>query len=372
MLRIIREEEPPRPSLRLSTTEKRASISAQRQTNPARLSRLVKGELDWIVMKCLEKDRDRRYESASALAADVERYLTGEAVEACPPSATYRFRKYAGRHKAALSTAAIVLATLLLGIAGTSWQAWRATKAKANAETERANAVASFRSAQDAVDQLLAEVEENEMLQNPEMQPLRGKLLEIARDYFQEFVEKHQDNPQIQRDLAEAYRRLGDIAWILGDGKVADQAHSQAVAILEKLVAAKPHDDDLRHDLAVTALEVADVPRRGQDVYLSKAVESAKDSEKPAHRLTYAKACSAFAKWNLHQFREASGDPRRRDAGRALAEQSEKLLLELLKAQPESEEIQIGLADVQDDHGYVHLQDHTKAGEYFTRCCTTL
>jgi serine/threonine protein kinase len=80
MLRIIREEDPPRPSLRLSTTEKRASISAQRQTDPAKLSRLVKGELDWIVMKTLEKQRSRRYETPSGLAKDIERYLDGEPV----------------------------------------------------------------------------------------------------------------------------------------------------------------------------------------------------------------------------------------------------------------------------------------------------
>ncbi len=94
--RIIREEEPPKPSTRLSTLgEAMAAVSARRRTEPAKLSALVKGELDWIVMKCLEKDRSRRYETATALARDVERYLKDEPVEACPPTAGYRLRKFA-------------------------------------------------------------------------------------------------------------------------------------------------------------------------------------------------------------------------------------------------------------------------------------
>jgi WD40 repeat protein len=106
---MIKEEEPPKPSTRLSDSgETLASISAQRHMEPAKLTKLVRGELDWIVMKCLEKDRNRRYETASALAADVQRYLNDEAVQACPPSAWYRFRKFARRNKGALATASVV------------------------------------------------------------------------------------------------------------------------------------------------------------------------------------------------------------------------------------------------------------------------
>ena len=103
----------------------------------------MRGELDWIVMKALEKDRNRRYETASAFAADVQRYLTDEPVEACPPSAGYRLRKFARRNKAALVTTAVVVLTLLAGTVISSWQAVRATKAEGLAvlrleETERA------------------------------------------------------------------------------------------------------------------------------------------------------------------------------------------------------------------------------------------
>ncbi|HEV3261658.1 MAG TPA: hypothetical protein VG013_32715, partial [Gemmataceae bacterium] len=109
VLRMIKEEEPPRPSMRLSDSgEALAKISAQRHMEPAKLTKLVRGELDWIVMKCLEKDRNRRYDTANGLAADVQRYLNDEAVQACPPSAWYRFRKFARRNKAVLATASVV------------------------------------------------------------------------------------------------------------------------------------------------------------------------------------------------------------------------------------------------------------------------
>ncbi len=124
ILRLIKEEEPPKPSTRLSDSgEALASISANRHTEPAKLTKLVRGELDWIVMKTLEKDRNRRYESASGLAMDVQRYLADEPVLACPPSAWYRFRKFAWRNKRALITAAL-LGAMLLVVAGTfGWMA---------------------------------------------------------------------------------------------------------------------------------------------------------------------------------------------------------------------------------------------------------
>ena len=122
ILRMIKEDEPPRPSTRLSESgEALASISAQRHTEPAKLAKLMRGELDWIVMKCLEKDRNRRYETANGFAADVQRYLNDEPVQACPPSAMYRFRKFVRRNKGAVLAASLVLLTLMGGMLGTTW-----------------------------------------------------------------------------------------------------------------------------------------------------------------------------------------------------------------------------------------------------------
>src|SRR5207253_10763115 len=108
--RIIREEEPPNPSTRLSESkDSLASISAQRHTEPAKLTKLVRGELDWIVMKALEKDRGRRYETANGFAIDVQRYLAGEPVLAAPASQWYRLRKFVRRHRGPVAAAGLVL-----------------------------------------------------------------------------------------------------------------------------------------------------------------------------------------------------------------------------------------------------------------------
>ena len=121
----------------------------QRKTEPAKLSALVKGDLDWIVMKALEKDRTRRYDTASAFAADVRRFLVEEPIEARPPSTWYRFSKLARRNKMALTTATLVAASLLLGTLGSIWQAVRATRAEMMAQLHAAAARANEGMAQD-------------------------------------------------------------------------------------------------------------------------------------------------------------------------------------------------------------------------------
>jgi serine/threonine protein kinase/tetratricopeptide (TPR) repeat protein len=133
MLRLIKDEEPPRPSTRLSSSAVLPSVAAQRRLEPVKLTKLVCGELDWIVMKCLEKDRSRRYESANGLARDLQHYLHDEPVEACPPSTSYRLRKFLRKHRASLVTAAALAAVLLLGAVVSRWQAVRATRAEAAA-----------------------------------------------------------------------------------------------------------------------------------------------------------------------------------------------------------------------------------------------
>jgi tetratricopeptide (TPR) repeat protein len=122
ILRVIREEEPPKPSTRLSnSTDSLPSVAARRQIEPAKLRKLVRGELDWIVMKALEKDRNRRYETANGFAMDVQRYLADEPVQACPPSMWYRLRKTARRNKVWLSAAACLSLALALVAAGLGW-----------------------------------------------------------------------------------------------------------------------------------------------------------------------------------------------------------------------------------------------------------
>ena len=140
--RIIREEEPPKPSTKISTMGATASdISNYRQTDPRRLSQSLRGELDWIVMKAVEKDRSRRYETANGLAADIRRFLNDEAVVACPPSASYRFRKFARRNQTAIVSLSAVSVVLVAGLCLTTigfvtarWERDRANEESARAQ----------------------------------------------------------------------------------------------------------------------------------------------------------------------------------------------------------------------------------------------
>src|SRR5438132_4811309 len=134
---IIREEEPPKPSTRLSESkDSLPSISAQRHTEPAKLTKLVRGELDWIVMTAMEKGRDRRYETANGFARDVQRYLHDEHVLACPPSLSYRLRKLARRNKGPVLAASLIMIALLGGVIGTTLGLIRAEQAHQGEETQ--------------------------------------------------------------------------------------------------------------------------------------------------------------------------------------------------------------------------------------------
>jgi tetratricopeptide (TPR) repeat protein len=138
MLRVIREVEPSKPSTKLSTAEGLPTLAANRGTEPAKLTKLVRGELDWIVMKALEKDRNRRYETANSFAADVQRYLADEPVQACPPSTSYRIKKFVRRSKAALAFTGLVLLILLTLTGGIGWN-MRARAARQAAVEQEVN-----------------------------------------------------------------------------------------------------------------------------------------------------------------------------------------------------------------------------------------
>jgi serine/threonine protein kinase len=146
LLKIIREEEPPKPSVRLSrSSDSLPSIAAQRNTEPAKLSKLINGDLDWIAMKALEKDRTRRYETANAFAADVLRYLNDELVEASPPSTAYRLRKFARKHKRALVTAACFVAFLTASTIVSTTLMIVANRARRNEASAQRQAIEALR-----------------------------------------------------------------------------------------------------------------------------------------------------------------------------------------------------------------------------------
>jgi serine/threonine protein kinase/Flp pilus assembly protein TadD len=250
LLRRVREEELPRPSQRLSTSTELPSIAANRGLEPKKLPRLVRGELDWIVMKCLEKDRTRRYETANGLARDVERYLGNERVEACPPSAGYRLRKFARRHKTILATtgafAALLVAATVSSIALASW----ALRERNHAEEQTRASEANFKKALEAVDQMLTRVGEGRLTNVPQMEPVRRDLLQDALRFYQEFLRERGDSPVVRSETANAYRRVGQIQALLGQPEEAEEAFRQAVVLLGKLLDESPDDPSHHKNLA--------------------------------------------------------------------------------------------------------------------------
>jgi non-specific serine/threonine protein kinase/serine/threonine-protein kinase len=134
MLKLIREQEPPMPSSRLSSSDSAPSVAANRQMEPAKLGRFVKGELDWIALKALAKERERRYETANAFARDIERFLNHEPVTAGPPTAAYRLRKFLRRNRKQVIAASVVLLALVGGVIGTTVGLLEAEKKRKEAE----------------------------------------------------------------------------------------------------------------------------------------------------------------------------------------------------------------------------------------------
>jgi serine/threonine protein kinase len=239
--RIIREEEPARPSRRLGTPGPTSTqVAARRKSDPGRLSRLCRGELDWIVMKALEKDRNRRYETASAFAADVQRYLHGEPVQACPPSAAYKFRKYARRHRKAFALAAGFAALLVAGTAVSVWLAVRAVR-------ERDRADENFNLAHDAVDRYFTKVSESPELQG--FRDLRKDLLLQTREFYERFVRAQPEEAGLRADLARACGNLAEIYRLDGRTQDSEAFFLRATDLDEKLAREFPAEEAYRFHL---------------------------------------------------------------------------------------------------------------------------
>src|SRR5207302_9269100 len=257
MLRVIREQEPTKPSAKLSTAEGLPTLAANRGTEPAKLTKLVRGELDWIVMKTLEKDRNRRYETAKDFAADVQRYLNDEPVQACPPSAAYRFRKFARRNKRILATAGVIVMALVLGTAVSTWQAIRATQAEGlaqerldTAEEQRQVAEAQHKLARRAVDRMFTLVADKWLSRRAHLEPLQRQVLEEALQFYQEFAKERSSDPAIRLETGNAIRRLSEIQTKLGESANAENGFKQALALLGDLVTEYPAEPDYQVALA--------------------------------------------------------------------------------------------------------------------------
>jgi serine/threonine protein kinase/tetratricopeptide (TPR) repeat protein len=260
MLRVIREQEPSKPSTKLSTAEGLPTLAANRGTEPAKLTKLVRGELDWIVMKALEKDRNRRYETANGFAMDVQRYLADEPVQACPPSAGYRLRKFARRNKGPVLAASLVLLAMVLGMTSTAWGLVRAELAWQGEEQQRLAAQANadraeqgFAKAREAVEHYLKEVTEDpDLMHKHDLHPLRKKLLDAAVPFYQWFTEQKPGEAAWEAKRGVAFWRLAFVRSEMGEKEAAVKDYERMRTIFAKLSAEFPTVPKYRQDLATS------------------------------------------------------------------------------------------------------------------------
>ncbi len=265
MLRLIREVEPPTPSSRISTSsDTLPSIAATRQTEPAKLSRFVRGDLDWIVMKALAKERNRRYESAIALAQDIERFTNHEPVSAGPPRAGYKFRKFARRHRAALATfAAFALLLAAATAASAALAVWanrervRALAAEESAKAQRTRAQDREKMAIDAVRRYGEVVTGTRELKNePSLAGLRTTLLREPQTFFKSLRDRLQaDRETTPESLARLGKASFDLAGLtdeIGDKQDALRAYKESLAIQQRLASDNPSVREYQAALAKT------------------------------------------------------------------------------------------------------------------------
>jgi len=245
--RIIREIEPPRPSARVATlaADDRAAVARLRDAAPAQLSSLLRGDLDWIVMRCLEKDRDRRYGTAQELADDVRRYLRDEPVVARPPSELYRVRKFIARHRLACASAAAIAFTLIVGTVVSVRQAIRATRAERTATAERAVAQRRQEQAEGLVTFLLGDFHTE--LKKVGHLDLLDAVGEQAMAYFAALEPGELTDTALARQ-AKALTQIGEIR--MDEARYADaaDAFTKAYARAAFLAARHPRDGDMLYD----------------------------------------------------------------------------------------------------------------------------
>jgi tetratricopeptide (TPR) repeat protein len=258
VLRVIREEEPPRPSTRLSESkDSLPSISAQRQTEPAKLTKLVRGELDWIAMKALEKDRNRRYETANGFAMDVQRYLADEPVQACPPSARYRLGKFVRRNRGRVAVAAVVLALLLAGAAVSTWLAVRATRAERQTSAALDQATAAQAQTREALDALTDDVVETMFTKQPDLDETQTAFLRKVLAFYEAFTQQSAETAEARFLRAKGYFKVAHLRGLLGEHAAAVEGYRKTEGLLESLVAQFPDVADYRFKLARTEDNVA-------------------------------------------------------------------------------------------------------------------
>ena len=265
MIRVIKEDEPSKPSTRLSTNDALPSLAATRKIDPRKLTALLKGELDWVVMKCLEKNRDRRYETASGLGRDIQRFLAGETVEARPASTQYRLQKFVRRNKGLVIAASLITLTLLAGILGTSLGLWEANrqriiavekadiadKARLEEARQRQLAQTANQQALDALQMFTSDLMEDLLGSRTTINEIERKVLNDAMKQWELFANAQGDSIEAQKMRAQGANNLAIIQFRLGMIQQAVDNDQQAVNIWKGLHGSQPENKEFQKRLAI-------------------------------------------------------------------------------------------------------------------------
>src|SRR5262249_28029223 len=276
MLRMVREVDPPKPSTKVSTSDALPNIAASRDIEPAHLKRALQGDLDWIVMRALEKDRTRRYETANGLAADIQRHLAHEPVVAAPPSRAYRLRKFVRKHRGAGIAASLVLLALLGGVAAVAAGQTGAESRLAESLTRETNANAALNEANgqlsqsraavqaryelatDAIKTFHTGVSEDFLLKEEKFKDLRDRLLNSASDFYGKLGARLGKETDLvsRRALWQANFDLAELTFKVGRREDALATHRQVLAAREALAADSGADVEAKVDVgrSLTAL----------------------------------------------------------------------------------------------------------------------
>jgi serine/threonine protein kinase/tetratricopeptide (TPR) repeat protein len=296
MLRLIREVEPPKPSTKLSSSAELANIAANRKLEPKKLTRLVHGDLDWIVMKALEKDRGRRYETANAFAIDIQRHLHDEPVQAGPPGAVYRVRKFVARNKAKVVVTVVVLVSLVGGVTVSTWQAVRATlaedvavherdqaekaraaeaqqrqkaveaEAAAKSEAAKAKAVSDFLQ-EDLLSQTIPELQSRlDRPADPDVK-LRTILDRAAEQIGEKFKGQPLVEAEIRKTIGDAYRSTGEYAKA--------RTHLERALELARRELGETHADAMTTAISLAGLFLEDDHNGQAESLMLKVLEAA-------------------------------------------------------------------------------------------------
>jgi serine/threonine protein kinase/tetratricopeptide (TPR) repeat protein len=390
LCRTIRETEPPRPSTRLfKLNEPRDAWIERRRDLPERLSRQLKGDLDWIVMRAMEKDPNRRYASVAALIADLQRFLDDEPVDAGPPSAKYRLVKFFRRHRVGAAAVGAIMLLLVAGITTTSLQLTRAQAAELEAKRQRDRALdaerrsAFERNAALTSEKLAREQREFSERRYADIRQLAGKLmfdvddalirggptlarqklLATAVQYLDGLSQETRNDPELLSELVRGYLRIGAVQYLisgpnLGDPVGAAESYAKAVTLCKQRLTLRPDDVNALDDLA-QAYYYSSHAFTGQFQH-ERALESLKEAHAIWAKLQARAPNNWVAARGVTLAIEETGDVYQRlgriDDAMAEYERCLKLREELSRRFPDNERLIRDLAVLRDSLTTIHLQ----------------